>query len=233
MTILTRLDDNIWTAEGNIVDFYGFAYPTRSVIVRLPNQKLWIWSPITLGPELKAEIDALGSPAHLVSPNKIHHLFLPDWKNSYPDAQLWGPHTTIKKRNDLMFAAPLEHDAPPQWQNQFEQAWFFGSPFLEEIVFFHRPSRTAILADMSENFSETFLAKHWSGWQRWIARLWGIVEGKGYAPLELRLTYFNRKPARAARDKILGWHPQRVIMAHGRWQAQNGEQFLKKAFEWI
>lgn len=31
-----QVDTDIWLAEGETVDFYGFPYPTRSVIVRLP-----------------------------------------------------------------------------------------------------------------------------------------------------------------------------------------------------
>ncbi len=99
--------------------------------------------------------------------------------------------------------------------------------------FFHGASKTAILADMSENFTDEFLQKYWSPWKRWIARLWGIVEGKGYAPLELRLTSFSRPSLREARDKMLEWNPVRVIMAHGKWQMKDGKKYLEKAFEWV
>lgn len=108
-----------------------------------------------------------------------------------------------------------------------------GSKFLDEIIFFHRASRTAILADMSENFSSGFLKEKWSAWQRSIARLWGIVEGRGYAPLEIRVTTFNRKEARKTRDRILSWSPAKVIMAHGVWQRSDGTRFLEKAFSWV
>jgi hypothetical protein len=32
---LEVIGDSIWLVEGDVVDFYGFPYPTRSVIVRL------------------------------------------------------------------------------------------------------------------------------------------------------------------------------------------------------
>ncbi|MFV0512812.1 MAG: DUF4336 domain-containing protein [Jhaorihella sp.] len=233
MPKLVEIAPDIWLAEGSNVNFYGFAYPTRSVIVRLPDASLWVWSPIALTDGLRREIEAIGQPCHLVSPNRIHHLFLQDWKAAWPDALLWGPQSTIDKRADLRFQAALEDVAPPGWQGAFDLAWFRGSRFLDEIVFFHRPSRTAILADMSENFTEAFLNRHWSGWQRVIARLWGIVEGKGYAPLELRLSFIFRADLRKARDKVLAWNPERVIMAHGRWQDRDGRAFLERAFAWI
>jgi hypothetical protein len=233
MAALLKLANDIWIAEGEIVNFYGFPYPTRCVVVRLPDGGLWVWSPIALTTGLKADIAKLGRPSHLVSPNKIHHLYLQDWHAAYPEARLWGPQSTISKRTDLTFEAPLEDHPPEDWQGVLDQAWFCGSSFLDEIVFFHRPSETAILADMSENFTEDFLRQHWSFWKRWIARLWGIVEGKGYAPLELRLSFLFRGPLRAARDKVVGWNPQRVIMAHGKVQESGGGKYLAKAFEWI
>ncbi|MBO6512109.1 MAG: DUF4336 domain-containing protein, partial [Roseibium sp.] len=78
-----------------------------------------------------------------------------------------------------------------------------------------------------------FLARHWKPWQRVIARLWGIVEGKGYAPLEWRLSFFNRATARKCKDSILAWKPDRVVMAHGEWVRENGTAFLKKSLSWV
>jgi len=228
---LEKVADGIWIANGDVVNFYGFPYPTRSVIIELSPGDLWIWSPIALTPELKADIEAIGQPRHLVSPNKIHHLFLGEWHDIWPQAQLWGPQSTIKKRSDLQFEQPLGEASPGTWAEHIDQHWFHQSLIFDEIVFFHRSSRTIIVADLSENFSEKFLRENWSGWQRWIAKLWGIVEGRGYAPLELRLTS-NREGVRQLRDVMLGWDPERVIMAHGEWQAGEGRAYIEQAFAW-
>lgn len=230
---MEQLADNIWIAEGDIVDFHGFPYPTRCVIVRLSSGGLWCWSPVALTPELKREIEAIGEPHHLVSPNKIHHLYLGDWHAAWPEASLWGPASTIAKRDDLGFAPALGNQAPAEWQGEFDLIWFNGSVAMDEIVFFHRASRTVILADLSENFSEAFIQRHWKGWKRWIARPWGITEGKGYAPLEWRLSFVRRKATRAARDRMFGWNPERVVMAHGEIQRSGGLAFLKQAFAWL
>ncbi|MGI9415288.1 MAG: DUF4336 domain-containing protein [Hyphomicrobiales bacterium] len=230
---LETVDDDIWLAEGRIVSFYGFAYPTRSVIVRLGDGGLWIWSPVELTPELQHLVDGLGDVAHLVSPNKIHHLYLQDWSAAYPDARLWGPQSTIAKRGDLSFQSPLEDASPPAWADTIDQVWFRGSPLLDEVVFFHRSSATAILADLSENFDSAFLDRHWTWWQRPIARLWKITVGYGYAPLEWRLSFIDRKPARDALDRMLAWDPRRVVMAHGEWQRTGGRAYLERAFAWL
>ena len=232
-TILEEIDSEIWLTEGEIVSFYGFPYPTRSIIVRFGTGAIWIWSPIKLTPELKAAIDSLGPVTYLVSPNKIHHLYLQDWKARYPDAQLWGPESTIKKRRDLSFREPLTDTPPAAWQPEIDQAWFRGSVALDEVVFFHRPSRTVILADLIENFSASFLRSYWKPWQRVAARLDGITWRKPGAPRELRWSFVNRRLARAARDKVLRWHGDRVTMAHGDWQRSDGSAFLKRSLSWL
>lgn len=202
-------------------------------MVRLGNGALWVWSPLRLREELKAEIDALGPVAHLVSPNKLHHLYLSTWKAAYPAARLWGPRSTIHKRPDLDFETPLTHVAPPVWQGQIDQVWFRGSPIFEELVFFHRRSHMLLIGDLSENFSECFLRQHWSSWKRAVARLWKITEGWGYAPLELRLSWLRRAPARAALERVFAWEPAQVVMAHGKWHRQDGVAYLHRAFRWL
>ena len=94
MNDLEKIADNIWIAEGRIVNFYGFPYPTRSVIVRFENADLWVWSPIALSEQLCKAIGAIGKPRHLVSPNKLHHLYLQDWKAAYPSARQYVKHVT-------------------------------------------------------------------------------------------------------------------------------------------
>ncbi len=233
MAQLERIGEEIWLADGEIVNFYGFPYPTRMVVVRLRRGDLWVWSPIRLSPALKAEIEALGTPKNLVSPNKLHHLYLGEWHAAYPGSLLSGPQSTIDKRADLPFQPALGATPPAAWGGDIDQLWFNGSFVLDEIVFFHRPSRTAILADLSENFSQRFLRNHWSGWQRRIANLWGIVEGRGYAPLEWRLSFWKRGATRKARDRMLAWDPQQVVMAHGEWQRSEGRRYLERAFAWL
>ncbi len=231
MQRLQPIGTDIWLCEGGNVDFYGFAYNTRMVVVRLPDGLVWVWSPIKPDEGLVEEVRALGSVGHLVSPNKIHHLFLQDWKRHFPEAKLWGPASTIAKRTDLAFEPALEERAPSEWGDVLDVFHFTGSAAMDELVFFHRPSSTAILADLSENFSDDFVQKNWRGWQRFMARYWGIMAGK--APLEWRLSFFRKAKARVARDRLLALDPKQVIMAHGEWQSENGREFLSRSLGWL
>ena len=230
--MIEQVHESLWVAEGENVSFFGAPYPTRSVIARLENGELWIWSPVKLTSDLHVEVDRLGSVRHLVSPNKLHHLYLQEWKAAYPEAALWGPQSTSKKRPDLSFREALKDSPPLEWLPDIDQAWFRGSLAMDEIVFLHRPSATAIVADLVQTFSDHFLRENW-GWLRFLARLDGLTQDQACAPLEWRLSFINRAPARRARDKVLSWNCRRAIVAHGERPRANGHAFLAKSFRWL
>lgn len=177
-------------------------------------------------------MDRLGAVRHLVSPNKLHHLYLQEWNAAYPEATLWGPESTIKKRPDLSFHEALIENLPTEWLCDIDQAWFRDSFAMDEIVFFHRASGTAIVADLIQTFSDRFLREQW-GWWRFLARLDGLTRDQACAPLEWRLSFINREPACRARAKLLSWNCQRVIVAHGEWIRAEGNALLARSFRWL
>ena len=229
---LQQLGPEIWIADGGIVSFFGYDYPTRMAVVRLDDGGLWLWSPVELTPQLEDAVRALGPVRHLVSPNKLHHLYLAEWKAAFPGAQLWGPRSTIKKRPDLEFREALQDDPPSEWLPDIDQAWFRGSFAMDEVVFLHRPSSTAIVADLIQTFSDAFLRKYW-GWFGFLARLDGLTEDQACAPREWRLSFINRAPARQARAKVLGWRCRNLIVAHGERPGPIDEAFLSRSFRWL
>jgi len=76
--MLRPFGQDLYFADGPTVSFFGFPYPTRMAIARLSTGKAWVWSPIALTRELTAEVEAIGPVGYIVSPNKLHHLFLPE-----------------------------------------------------------------------------------------------------------------------------------------------------------
>jgi hypothetical protein len=198
------------------------------VLIRLSGGGLFVWSPIALTPELKAQTDALGPVHHLVSPNAIHHLYMGDWKMAYPAAKLYASPGLAKKRKDLNFDATLGASPPAAWAADIDQVEMTGSFAMTEIVFFHRKSRTAIFADLIENFRPGWF----KGWKGWLARLDGIVMPHGGAPREWRFT-FAKKIARAALARILAWQPEQVVMAHGEMTRTDGTAFIRNSFRWL
>ena len=144
---------DFWLADGPAVRFLRlFPYPTRMAVARLADGGLWVWSPIALDDALAAELDAIGPVRHLVAPNKLHHLALPEWVARYPEARLHGAPGLARKRRDLAFHTELGDAPDPAWVEQIDQVVFRGSRFLEEVVFFPRPSRTALVTDLLQRF---------------------------------------------------------------------------------
>ena len=103
---------------------------------------------------------------------------------------------------------------------------------MDEIVFLHRPSATAIVADLIQTFSDAFLRQHW-GRFRFLARMDGLTEDQACAPREWRLSFIDRAPARRARDKVLGWACQNLIVAHGERPGSIDQAFLARSFAWL
>jgi hypothetical protein len=231
--MLTPLAPDLWFADGGIVSFKGFAYPTRMVVVRLADGGLWLWSPVKLTAEIDSAVRGLGTVRHLVSPNKLHFLFLAEWHAAFPDAKLWGTPSTIARCPGLRFAAPLADDPPADWAGQIDQFYFANSPIVDELIFFHRASATAIIADLSQTFSEEFLARHWPWWLRSIAKLSKMVDGWGYPPIDYRISFRRRASAKPKIRALIGRHPERVVVAHGEIVRSGGEDFLRRAFAWL
>jgi hypothetical protein len=227
---LEAIDRDIWLAEGPEVRFLGaFPYPTRMAVVRLGNGDLWVWSPIPLDDALTRELAALGPVRHLVSPNKLHHLFLAPWAAAHFGARLYASPGLAAKRRDLTFHAELGDEPDPAWAQDIDQVIFRGSLFMEEVVFFHRASRTAIFTDLIQRFDPGSAL----GWRGALMRLDGLVGEAGSTPREWRLSFFKRRAAREARDKVLAWNPRRLVVAHGHCASEGAREIVERALSWL
>jgi hypothetical protein len=235
---LKAVDDNIWIVDGPIVRMamYGLRtpFPTRMTLVRLSNGDLWCHSPTELTPDLKRQVDQLGPVKHLISPNKIHYAHIAAWAAAYPDAIAWaspGVRERAAQQNiAVSFQADLADQPAPDWAADLDQIIFRGSRFMDEVVFFHRPSSTLILTDLIENFEPEKVPWHY----RWLLKVGGNAEPDGKTPFDLRLTFWgNKAQAHQCFQQMLAWQPQRILVAHGRWYEQNGTAELQRAFRWL
>ena len=227
---LQKIGTNIWIYDGDVVPFYGFPYTTRMTVIRLANNDLWIHSPEKLNPGLQDELADIGRIAYLISPNKLHHLFLEDWISTYPDANTYAAPGLIEKRKDIHFSKALSGTPESGWENQIDQLVFQGSPIMEEVVFFHVESKTLLLTDLIENFQEDYF----SGWRKTVAKIGGILSPNGKTPLDWRLSFvFGKSRAKIAVNRMLSWEPDNIIVSHGECIMGNGTEFLKRSFSWV
>ncbi len=99
--MLRRFGDEIWIADGPTVSIAGFDYPTRMIVIRLSDGALFICSPIAFSAELRESVDRIGPVRHIVAPNSLHHLFVEEWQQAYPEAISHAAKGLRTKRADL------------------------------------------------------------------------------------------------------------------------------------
>ena len=227
--MLHEFGASLFIAEGPTVSFYGFPYPTRMAVIRLSDGSAWVWSPVALNDELADAVESVGPVRFIVSPNKIHHLFLAEWAGRWPDARLYAPPGLAKKKPELRFDDELGDEADPAWATDMDQVIFHGSVAMEEVVFFHRQSRCAIVCDLIQRHSEAEM----TGWKGRLMRLDSLVGEHGSTPREWRASFLRRGPARAAREKVLSWNPERLLIAHGKCAQSGARETIARSLSWI
>ncbi|MCP3097929.1 DUF4336 domain-containing protein [Myxococcus sp. K15C18031901] len=237
LSTLKPLAEDIWWVDGPVAKMrFGpvtLPFPTRMVVVRLRSGGLWLWSPTAPTPELFSQLDALGPVEHLVSPNRFHYASIPAWKARYPRATAWAsPGVRERARSqelDVPFDEDLGEESPTVWRQELGQLIFRGSRYVEEVVFFHQASATLIVADLVMTLERERVHPRF----RWMLAL-GDTLWPGQTPREVRLTTWGRTAlARECCQRLLGWRPRRVLVAHGRCYLEDAVARLEQAFAWL
>src|SRR4051794_894395 len=146
--MLQQFGRELWIVDGPDVVIAGFHYPTRMAVIRLSDRSLFICSPIKLTNALRAAIDGLGQVQHIVAPNSLHHLSVPEWKRAYPGAKVYAPPGLRRKRQDIVFDADLGQAPSPDWAGEIDQVIMQGNLVTREVVFFHAMSGTVLFTDL-------------------------------------------------------------------------------------
>jgi len=229
---LKPVADDVWLIDGPAIRFYGMPFSTRATLVRLASGALWVHSPTRLTEALANEVEATGPVAHLVAPNWIHYAYVAEWQARFAQAEAWAAPGVADRAEKRGLQIRFDHDlgqAPPAaWTGEIEQMIVRGSDIHREAVFFHRASKTLILTDLIESFEPDKLGF----WFRLATRFAGNQDPGGM-PRDMRATFRDRAALKADIERMIGWGPERVILAHGRWYATDGVAALKRAFRWL
>jgi Domain of unknown function (DUF4336) len=232
------VDRDVWVVDGPIMrmntPWGSVAFPTRTVVIRLADGGLWIWSPVELSQEIRSNLAGLGPVRHLVSPNKIHYAHVAAWKAAYSEAIAWASpgvrERAASHHVDVTFDRDLSGAPDDGWAREIDQLVFRGSRMMEEVVFFHRASRTLILADLIENFEQEGLTFR----ERVLMKIGGVSDPDGKASSGYRATFLgNRDVARECFQQMTAWKPKRIVIAHGRSYEKDAAGELRRAFRWL
>jgi hypothetical protein len=223
---MRQLAEDLWVVERPL-RFAGLALGARMTVVRLRDGGLFLHSPVALDDDLRAALLRLGPPRHAVAPNRMHHLFIGDYRGAFADIRLYAAPGLAEKRSDLAFDEVLSDAAPAAWADQLDQAVFAGQPSVNEVVFCHRASRSLLACDLAFN-----IGREAPPWTRLALRLIGGHGHFGPTLLE-RLLVRDRAAARSSLARILAWDFERVVVAHGAVLESGGHAALRDAYRWL
>jgi hypothetical protein len=133
------------------------------------------------------------------------------------------------QKGPLPYTGVLGNTPPPDWAEDFDQLAFEGNPLGEEVVFFHRASKTVILDDLIQIHAP----RPGHPVSNAVLALTGVAAPSGGVPLDLRLTFTKRRLARQALDHLLSWDFDKLIMAHGPCITHDAKPFVERAFQWL
>jgi hypothetical protein len=223
--MLETIADGLWTTT-RPQRFFGIECGTRMNVVRLSDGALFVHSPVGLDPALRAAVDALGPVKAMVAPSLFHNLYAAQWKAAYPSAVLCCCPGLEKRRPNVPWDRVLGDAPEPEWRGDLDQVFFGARTMENEVVFFHRASRSIVLCDAVFN-----LYTHPSLLTRISAFLMGATE-PGATWLE-HVMIRRRAEARAQVDRMLAWNAERIVLAHGDLVTSNATEVLRRAYAWL
>jgi uncharacterized protein DUF4336 len=201
---------------------------SRMTVIRSRGRELMLHSPVELDADLLPTLDSLGEVRWLIGPNKAHHLFLADYRDAFPNAMLCGAPGLPEKRTDLQFAHVLAPPAvPPGWPEEIAIELVEGIPWMNEVAFLHRPSRTLVLTDLVFNVERGL-----DNSARVFHFLVGATDRFGPHRL-IRFAIRDRRAARRSLDRILAWDFDAVVMSHGAIVRSGGHAMIERAFAFL
>ncbi len=207
---LIEFAPGLWYAEAE-VRFLGVLLSTRMTVVALPDGGLALISPLVMADDIIRQLAPLGPVRHAMSPNKIHNLGLESVAHQWPQVQVWASPGLPERRPGITYAGVLDDTPHPDWAGVLDQLTTQGNTFFSEVVFFHLPSKTLIVADLIENFTDRTKVRPVA---RAAAKAMHIY-GRALPSPEFRAFTEDAAAAGARLDQIGAWPFEHILLAHG------------------
>lgn len=191
----------------------GTRFDARMTMIRLSSGDLMLHSPCNITASIAQEIAALGHVAHIVAPGNFHHMFVASAQAVFPSAKTWICPGVETRQSGLKYDGRLGDTAPPDWAGEIDQVLVEGTRIMREVAMFHRASRTLILVDLIENFTDA--TPHTGGALKflfkYVLRMWNNPRP---AP-EYRMGWSDHAAAAQSLRRILAWNFERIVLSHG------------------
>ena len=199
--------------------FLGLEIGTRMTVLQ-QSDGLLLHSPIDVPPE---HLEEFGKPCQVLAPNKFHHLFVKPWIDAGLEA--WAAPGLPEKRPDVSFTGVVESGTHP-FGSDIEVFTLTSFSLSNEVVLFHKPSRTLVVTDLVFNLPRT---------APWLTRfaMWCACGYPGCQTSLLERVGMKRKIARQEIKAILDFGFERIIMAHGDVIEHDARDAFTHAWRWL
>jgi hypothetical protein len=207
VSLLLQHDTDLWSTEYEI-GWLGGTVPlsVRTTLIRLRDGRLILHSPGPISPELRRELDALGPVGFIVVP-AAHGKFAKAAGQAFPNAQVLDAAT-----------------APEAWSDEVETLYVKGFR-LNEVLLFHRPSRTLVITDLCFNIQRAATRR-----ARAVFRADGMWQRFGPSWVIRYLAVSDRAALRESLDRVLRWDFERIVLGHGDTIERGGREALRAAW---
>ena len=224
--MLTAFAEGVWHDTGP-VSIVGMRLTATMTVLAVGDGGLLLHSPLPLTPERRGAVEALGRVTHLYAPNTFHHMWLGEWSQAFPAAQVHAPGALAKKRPELR--VDRRHDE--------SGAFDFGGAIAEvpiqgfrlaETALIHRPSKTAVVTDLVQN-----IGRPSDRWTKFYSSAMGFYDRVALSRAIRWTAFYDRGAARQSIDALLGHDFGGLIVGHGTPIPTLGREALATAMSWL
>ncbi|HEY8945563.1 MAG TPA: hypothetical protein VIM73_14945 [Polyangiaceae bacterium] len=220
---LEILAPGVWAGESDLFLPGGIHFRSRMTALEVGRGALALISPNPIDDALAAELAVHGEVTHLVSPSSFHHLFLKPARERYPAARLLAAPSLAVKCPDLSVDESFGDSGSSSLGEEVAHVFIEGAPSAGEVCFFHRSSRTLIIADLVFNIHE------YEGIRTgFVLRAVGAHKKLAVSRIWRRLVR-DRAKVRGSLERVLEWDFDRVVVGHGRVLTNDARAELERA----
>lgn len=210
----------------------GFRFPARMTVLPLAAGKLALVSPVPIDDARAAAIAELGRVEFLIAPNLLHHLYLDAAVQRYPEARIVAPGRLHEKKPNLRIDTALEASAlhlalPPELAAAVEIIALQGAPALDELVIYHRATRTLVVTELVFNITRP------RGWFAHLVLFLVGCHGRLASSHAVRALVKDPAAARTSAERILALPFETLVVAHGDVIEHDARARLEQALRWL
>ncbi|MBX3183787.1 MAG: DUF4336 domain-containing protein [Polyangiaceae bacterium] len=216
--------DAIWVSE-RPVWFSGVRLRSRTTVVRLADEGLWVHSAAAPTAEMRAALDALGEVRFIVVPNRYHHLEAASTAAHYPNALVVGPKSAEARNPRVEVKLGADDPAYLRAAPCLTSIPLKGVPFLDETAFFHRASGSLIGTDL---LMSACARDHFT-W-RLAGRVFGCF-GRAKVPPDVRWHTRASDEVAESIEELCALPIQRILVAHADTITERPTEQLRAAWE--